>query len=85
MRAVPAALARTKTCRKIQTEPSGYQLAVPAERIDLWEFRELLRRASARAFWETALATLKEYDDPAAQKVHEAIDAPHTGPPECGR
>jgi tetratricopeptide (TPR) repeat protein len=32
----------------------------------------------ARGFLETALATLKEYDDPGAQRVHEAIGALHT-------
>jgi DNA-binding SARP family transcriptional activator/tetratricopeptide (TPR) repeat protein len=32
----------------------------------------------ARSFWESALATLKEYDDPAAQRVHKAIGGLHT-------
>jgi tetratricopeptide (TPR) repeat protein len=32
----------------------------------------------ARDFWEAALATLKEYDDPGAQRVHETIAALHT-------
>jgi DNA-binding SARP family transcriptional activator len=32
----------------------------------------------ARPFWEAALATLKEYDDPGAQRIHEAIGTLHT-------
>ncbi|GAA4438997.1 AfsR/SARP family transcriptional regulator [Phytohabitans houttuyneae] len=44
----------------IETAPGGYRLAVAAERIDVWRFRELLRRAAAAETAERELDLLRE-------------------------
>jgi DNA-binding SARP family transcriptional activator len=44
----------------IQTTPEGYQLGVAAERIDLWQFRDLLRRAAGAGSVDAELVLLRE-------------------------